>query len=206
MLICIEGIDGSGKSTLAKQLAESLRKEGRIVVLTKEPGGSVLGKQLRTILQTQPMPINPVSEFLLFAADRAQHVKEVIKPALAQGAIVITDRMGDSSLVYQGYGRGIDKENIKMVNAWAMQGITPDLTLYVNIDSATASKRILQRGSLSAFEKEQAEFVERLITGFNELYHNRKDVITLDGTQAPEQVTLTAGKALDQWINQKQQL
>ncbi|EKD48664.1 MAG: hypothetical protein ACD_64C00193G0003, partial [uncultured bacterium] len=84
MLICIEGIDGSGKSTLAKQLAALLQKDGRTVVLTKEPGGSALGKQLRTILQTQPVPINPISEFLLFAADRAQHVKEVIEPALAQ--------------------------------------------------------------------------------------------------------------------------
>ncbi len=205
MLICIEGIDGSGKSTLAKQLADSLQKDGHTVVLTKEPGGSALGKQLREILQIQPVPINPISEFLLFAADRAQHVTEVIKPALAQGAIVITDRMEDSSLVYQGYGRGIDKEKIKEVNSWAMQGITPDITLYVAIDSATAAARIQQRTSLSAFEKEQIDFVERLIFGFTEIYRNKKNVITLDGTQAPEQVTRNARKALDSWINSPQQ-
>ncbi len=205
MLICIEGIDGSGKSTLANQLANSLQKYGHTVLLTKEPGGSALGKQLREILQTQLVPINPISEFLLFAADRAQHVTEVIKPALAQGAIVITDRMGDSSLVYQGYGRGIDKDKIKLVNEWAMQGITPDVTLYVAIDSATAAKRIQQRASLSAFEKEQIDFVERLITGFTEIYRNRKNVITLDGTQTPEQVTRNARKALDSWIKHRQQ-
>ncbi|HLE76609.1 MAG TPA: dTMP kinase, partial [Gammaproteobacteria bacterium] len=205
MLICIEGIDGSGKSTLAKQLAALLQKDGRTVVLTKEPGGSALGKQLRTILQTQPVPINPISEFLLFAADRAQHVKEVIKPALAQGAIVITDRMGDSSLVYQGYGRGIDTTMIQTVNAWALQGIAPDLTLYVKIDGTTAAQRIKKRGALSAFEKEQNDFTERLIAGFNELYRNRTDVITLDGTQSPEQVATLAGKALDQWITQMHQ-
>ncbi len=202
MLICIEGIDGSGKSTLAQRLAQLLQKSGKTVLLTKEPGGSALGKQLRTILQTQPMPINPVSEFLLFAADRAQHVQEVIKPALAQGTIVITDRMGDSSLVYQGYGRGIDKQMIKQVNAWALQGITPDLTLYVKIDGTTAAQRVQNRGALSAFEKEQKEFVDRLITGFNELYQDRTDVITLDGTQTPDNVILTAGKALSQWMNQ----
>ncbi len=204
MLICIEGIDGSGKSTLAKQLADSLQKDGHTILLTKEPGGSALGKQLREILQKQPVPINPISEFLLFAADRAQHVTEVIKPALAQGAIVITDRMGDSSLVYQGYGRGIDKEKIKQVNAWAMQGITPDITLYVSIDSTTAAQRIQQRASLSAFEKEQIDFVERLITGFTEIYRNRKNVITLDGTQTPEQVMSNARKALDSWIKPRQ--
>lgn len=202
MLICIEGIDGSGKSTLAQRLAQLLQNEGHIVVLTKEPGGSALGKQLRTILQTQPMPINPISEFLLFAADRAQHVQEVIKPALAQGAIVITDRMGDSSLVYQGYGRGIDTAMIKKVNEWALQGITPDLTLYVKIDGVTAAQRIQKRGTLSAFEKEQKEFVDRLITGFNELYRDRSDVIILDGTQTPDNITLTAGKAISEWMNQ----
>ena len=200
MLICIEGIDGSGKSTLAKQLAASLTKEGRQVVLTKEPGGSQLGRQLRPILQTQPMPINPISEFLLFAADRAQHVVEVIKPALAAGKIVITDRMGDSSVVYQGYGRGIDIKAIKQVNAWALQGIKPDVTLYVSIDSATAAMRIQQRTALTAFEKEQVDFVERLIAGFTELYHARTDVITIDGMQSPEKVTLSARKALTQWL------
>jgi dTMP kinase len=202
MLICIEGIDGSGKSTLAQRLKLFLQQNGNTVLLTKEPGGSALGKQLRSILQTQPMPISPISEFLLFAADRAQHVQEVIKPAIAQGTVVITDRMGDSSLVYQGYGRGIDKQMITMVNEWALQGITPDLTLYVKIDGTTAAQRVHKRGELSAFEREQADFADRLISGFNELYHDRADVITLDGTQSPDDIILTAGKAVSQWMNQ----
>src|SRR3972149_5899470 len=124
MLITLEGIDGSGKSTLAKKMADTLHN----VVLTKEPGGSALGKKLREILQMQPVPITPIAEFLLFAADRAQHFDEVVIPALEQNKIVISDRMADSSLVYQGYGRGINMENIKLVNKWVMQDITPDIT------------------------------------------------------------------------------
>lgn len=200
MLIAIEGIDGSGKSTLAKNLSTALQASGQEIVLTKEPGGSALGKQLRAILQTQPVPINSISEYLLFAADRAQHVKEVIQPALNRGAIVITDRMADSSLVYQGYGRGINKEHIKLVNSWALQGITPDLTLYVSIDRQTAVQRLSHRTQLTAFEKEQADFMERLILGFNELYQNRNDVIILDGTESPEQLTQKATSEVLQWL------
>ncbi len=200
MLICIEGIDGSGKSTLAKTLKSPLEEKGYEVVLSKEPGGSVLGKHLRELLQMQPVPINSISEFLLYASDRAQHITEIVKPALLRGAIVITDRMADSSLVYQGYGRGINKERIRMVNEWALQGIKPSLTLYVAIDSETSTQRLKNRKNLSVFDKEKKEFVERLIQGFNELYENRKDVITLDGTLPPEQLSSEARKAIDQWL------
>ena len=130
LLITIEGIDGSGKSTLAKNLTTYLQREYE-TVLTKEPGGSALGKQLRTLLQTQPVPITPLAEYLLFAADRAQHFHEVIIPNLKKGRIIISDRMADSSIVYQGYGRGLDREKIKYVNQWAMQGVQPDITFYV---------------------------------------------------------------------------
>ncbi len=201
-LICIEGIDGSGKSTLAKQLAQHLKNAGHDVLLTKEPGGSALGKQLRTILQTQPVPITPVAEYLLFAADRAQHVVDVVKPALERGAIVISDRMADSSLVYQGYGRGIDKNMIAQVNAWALQGIEPDLTLYVKIDAATAALRVKSRNTLTAFEKEQRDFVERLIQGFNELYQTKQNVITIDGSGTLSEVDSYAQKAVERWIAQ----
>ncbi len=200
MLICLEGIDGSGKSTLAKQLKKSLEEDGYEVVLTKEPGGSQLGKRLRELLQMQPVPINPISEFLLYAADRVQHVKEIVMPALEKGAIVITDRMADSSLVYQGYGRGIDKEKIMMVNDWALQGIKPDHTLYVAINSDTAAQRLKDRKNLSVFDKEKRDFVERLIHGFTELYKDRDDVVTLDGTAPPQELAKKARKVINQWL------
>lgn len=204
ILICIEGIDGSGKSTLAKKLADSLQQNGFDVILTKEPGGSKLGKQLRSILQDRPTPITPVAEYLLFAADRAQHMHDLVKPALEKGMIVISDRMSDSSIVYQGYGRGVDKNMIRTVNEWALQGILPDLTLYVTIDAVTAAERMNQRSRLTAFEQEQKAFVQRLIAGFNELYRNKKNVITIDGSLPIEQVSTKAEKAVNAWLTQQQ--
>ncbi len=201
LLICIEGIDGSGKSTLARMLHESLLHKGYSVVLTKEPGGSALGKTLRTILQEQPVAINPISEFLLFAADRAQHITQIVKPALSKGYIVISDRMADSSLVYQGYGRGINKEHVKAVNSWVLQGIKPNVTIYVRIDQETAEQRISARGTRSAFEKEQASFVSRLIEGFDTIYHNQQDVIHIDGSQSVESVLHATLIGLAPWLN-----
>lgn len=199
MLIVIEGIDGSGKSTLAKKLANALELENKKVLLTREPGGSQLGKSLRKILQTQPIPICPVSEFLLFAADRAQHFNDVVMPALAQNNTVISDRMGDSSLVYQGFARGIDKEKIKMVNEWAMQKIQPMLTIYLKISREQAARRLQDRTQLTAFEKEKETFVDKLIHGFDTLYHNRTDVLILDATQSPETIAHNALKAIHEW-------
>ncbi len=203
LLITIEGIDGSGKSTLAKNLTTYLQHEYE-TVLTKEPGGSALGKQLRTLLQTQPVPITPLAEYLLFAADRAQHFHEVIIPNLKKGNIIISDRMADSSIVYQGYGRGLDREKIKYVNQWAMQGIQPDITFYVRITPQQAMERIQQRNiHLTVFEQEQKEFTERLVTGFDTIFATRTNVITLDGMHTPEQLTEQAFITVQSWIKKQ---
>lgn len=204
MLIVIEGIDGSGKSTLAQGLTNALNQNNIPILLTKEPGGSKLGKKLREIVQHQPVPITPVAEFLLFAADRAQHFQEVIIPALQENKIVISDRMGDSSVVYQGYGRGIDIDMINKVNEWAMQGIKPNLIFYLKISPEIAMERLKQRKKLSAFEQEQETFTKKLIHGFDEHFRNKKNVITLDGNQSPEQVTNQAVKAIESWRNHNQ--
>jgi len=171
ILIAIEGIDGSGKSTLARGLSEQLAQLNISTVLTREPGGSPLGKHLRTLLQHPEININPTAEFLLFAADRAQHFTQIIIPALNNKQLVISDRLSDSSLVYQGFGKGVDQQMIRSVNQWAMQGIKPDLTIYLHIDAQTAMERIHARGkALTAFEKEPIEFTQKLIDGFSSLY------------------------------------
>lgn len=132
LLIAVEGIDGSGKSTLAHHLFTWLSKQCTTTVIkTREPGGSPLGAHLRTIIQESNISLSHKAEFLLFAADRAQHFQEIIIPHLNQGHVVISDRLADSSVVYQGYGRGLDIAMIKSINSWAMNNRTADLTLFV---------------------------------------------------------------------------
>jgi len=171
-LIAIEGIDGSGKSTLAQHLYTALKEKYLYsnVLLTKEPGDTEAGKKIREIVvQAQEKPLNPVAEFLLFAADRAEHFDKVIKPALNTNSIIISDRLADSSLAYQGYGKGIDKDNIRKINRWAMQDITPDLTIFVNVPVEIAIERIQKRNeAFSVFEK--APFLKDVERGFKEMY------------------------------------
>ncbi len=203
ILIAIEGIDGSGKSTLAKNLYSSLVAQKHSVLLTKEPGGTQLGQELRTLVQEKKYPICSQAEFLLFATDRAQHFHEIIIPNLQAKKIVLSDRMSDSSLVYQGYGRGLDIKTINTVNNWVMQGIKPDITIYVKVTSDLAMKRILARNAaLTSFEKEKQDFIERLVQGFDALYENRSDVIIIDGTLSPDEVNQHALTKLQTWINQ----
>jgi len=201
ILIAIEGIDGSGKSTLAHNLYNKLSQEHIPAILTREPGATPLGKQLRSLLHKRPFDICPKAEYLLFAADRAQHIQQVIVPALKEHNIVISDRMGDSSVVYQGYTRGLGIEMIKKINSWAMNNIHPNLTFYVQLSVNQAVERIKQRNeALTSFEKEGTEFLQSLVDGFNDLYKDRSDVIILDGTQSPEQLTEQAYSSLISWI------
>lgn len=188
-LITLEGIDGSGKSTLAQGIYRTLQADNIPTLLTKEPGGSPLGKTIRTILHDRPCAITPEAEFLLFAADRAQHFSEIILPALANNMIVISDRMADSSLAYQGYGRGVNKEMIRVINRWAMQGKEPDLTLFVRVPVEEALRRTRSRGEkLTSFEQEKSEFFERISHGFEEMFQELPRVFIVDGLQSPEKM------------------
>ncbi len=202
-LITIEGIDGSGKSSVAQGLVKCLEERGRTVLLTKEPGGTELGSTLRTILHTQKDRVGDVAEFLLFAADRAQHFEQIIIPALTQGTVVISDRMADSSLAYQGYGRGIDRDMIKRVNAWAMQQIEPDIVLYLRVDPAQACKRVRARHqALTSFEREGVDFWQRVSSGYEEIFAARQNVITLDARLPLAAVCKQACDSVVEYLNQ----
>lgn len=201
VLISFEGIDGSGKTSLIANAHQHLMQEKFPVLMTKEPGGSALGKQLRILLQEQPVPITSKAEFLLFAADRAQHFTEVIIPNLDNKKIILSDRLADSSVVYQGYGRGLDIKTINNINAWVMDGIQPDLTFYVRINAQTAFERIRSRNEqLTAFEQEKTEFFNKLIDGFDTLLCKRESVITLDGTQAQEALLILTISHINDWL------
>jgi dTMP kinase len=157
MFITLEGMEGAGKSTLAQGLVKELQSRGFAARLTREPGGSELGKTLRALLLGTGGRITPRAELFMFLADRAQHVAEVIRPALAAGEIVICDRYIDSTLVYQGQGRKLDTTEtfLRELNNLAVDGLWPDLTFVLDVDAAIGLGR--SRGRLGAQGKADAE-------------------------------------------------
>lgn len=205
ILIALEGIDGSGKSTLAQNIFTTLQEQGFDITLTKEPGASELGKEVRKLIQTQIISLTPKAEYLLFAADRAQHFADLIIPALAQNKLIISDRMSDSSLAYQGYGNGLDLDMIHLLNQWTMNSIKPDLTIFVRIPVEIALERAKKRGALSVYEKRE-NFLHRVADGFENIYKNRNDVIIVNGDQSSEQLNTQVCTAIEQWIQAKNYL
>ena len=163
-LIAFEGTEGAGKSSQLQRAAETLRGEGRGVAITAEPGSTALGHQLRELLlQGAATPV-PLAELFLYLADRAQHVAEVIEPALAEGSIVLTDRFSASTLAYQGYGRGLDLVSITRADAWARTDLQPHLTLLFDVPVRVGLQRA--RGH-DRFHAEVEAFHERVRQGFH---------------------------------------
>ncbi|HEV2764119.1 MAG TPA: dTMP kinase [Pyrinomonadaceae bacterium] len=164
--ITFEGIDGSGKSTQLRMLASELRLRGREVVATREPGGTPLGTRLREAVLDAQEHVDPLAELLLFAADRAQHVRTLVRPALDTGHIVLSDRYADSTVAFQGAGREFPPEVIRQVVALATEGLQPHLTLVFDIsvaESAERSKRRARHGeSLDRIDAEEAAFHARV--------------------------------------------
>ncbi len=173
MFITLEGGEGVGKTTQQALLVERLRQEGYACLCTREPGGTALGKTLRELL-LHGDPFSPLAELLLYAADRAEHVSKVIAPALAAGQVVVCDRFTDSTLAYQGYGRGLDLEKIRQLNHLATGGLQPHLTLWLDLPPEVGLARSRQRrvaitGSCDKLEQEHLEFHRRVYQGFQAL-------------------------------------
>ena len=186
MFVSFEGVDGSGKSTQARLLAERLRADGRDVVLTREPGGTALGEAVRGLV-LHGEDVAPWAEAALFAAARAQLVDEVIRPALARGADVVSDRYLDSSLAYQGLARGLGIERVLELNLLVTSGILPDRTFLVLVPPEQAAAR---RGEEpDRIEREGAGFVEEVDQAYRELarvFGQRVQVV--DGTRNAEDI------------------
>jgi dTMP kinase len=165
LFITLEGVDGVGKTTQQTLLAERLRQVGYDCLCTHEPGGTELGRLLRDLLLHKD-PLDPLVELLLFAADRAEHVSKVIAPALAAGQVVVCDRFTDSTLAYQGYGRGLDLDQIRQLNHLATGGLQPHLTLWLNLPLEVGLAR---SGLADRLEQERLEFHHRVHQGFQTL-------------------------------------
>jgi len=163
-LITIEGIDGAGKSTQVDLLAAHLGARGHHVVATREPGATPLGHELRRLLLQSEIALEPFAELLLFLADRVEHVRRVIAPALAAGAIVLCDRFSDSTIAYQGYGREADVARVRRWDEESRAGITPDLTLLLDCPVAVASAR--RRHATDRYQSLDPAFHQRVRDGF----------------------------------------
>jgi len=189
MFITFEGVEGAGKTTQIARLTARLRAEGRQDVLTtREPGDGPLGAELRRLALHPPMGIvvEPRAELLIMLADRAQHVGQVIRPHLENGGLVICDRYADSSIAYQGYGRGLDIDEILRLNHYAMSGLVPDLTILLDLDPAIGLARQNER---NVMEAESLTFHARIRAGFLALAEAMPDRwLVLDASRSPEAV------------------
>lgn len=181
LFITFEGGEGSGKSTQLRLLATYLRTRGEEVVETRDPGGTAIGKEIRTLLLSRESgAMSAVAELLLYEASRAQLVREVIKPALARGAVVACDRFTDSTVAYQGFGRGLDLDLIRRLNRLAADGLTPDLTILLDLDPGLGLGRSGRSGRSDAVSRDRIEaeplaFHERVRTGYLEAARREPD-------------------------------
>ena len=162
--ITFEGIDGAGKSTHIAPLAADLRAAGRIVQVTREPGGTPLAERLREVLLHAPM--DPLTEALLVFAARRDHVQQVIRPALSRGEVVLCDRFSDATFAYQGAGRGFDLGVLESLETWVHADLQPDLTLWFDVDAQQAAERLSSARIPDRFEQQDAAFFERVRGGY----------------------------------------
>jgi dTMP kinase len=195
VFITLEGVEGSGKTTQTALVAEALRAAGHRVTVTREPGGTRAGEAIRAIFLDPAVSLHAAAELLLVLADRAQHVREKLKPALAAGEIVLSDRYSDSTVAYQGYGRGLDLKLLDELNRLATDGTRPDLTIVLDLAVETGLERTRARvrGDVRGpdrFEGEQVEFHRRVREGFLTIAREQPGrVRTLDATAPVAEIT-----------------
>ena len=193
--ITFEGVDGAGKSTHLAWFAEALRKRGKEVLVTREPGGTPLGEGLRDILLNQSM--HAETETLLMFAARFEHIEQVIKPALQRGTWVVSDRFSDASFAYQGGGRGVKVEKLEQLECWVHENFQPDLTLLFDLPIEVARQRLSKNITLDRFEQEKDSFFEKVRHAYLERRKKHPDrFVLIDAAQTPDQVKANLEKAI----------
>lgn len=196
LFITFEGTDGCGKTTQIELLKRYLEEKGYKVVLTREPGAKGLGEKLREILLNYDGDVSSNCESFLFLADRAQHIDMLIKPAIERGEVVLCDRHTDSTVAYQGYGRGLDLNQIKMLNDIATNGVKPDMTFVFDIDIETAQERVGK--TKDRMESAGIEFFKRVRQGYLEIAKSEPErVKVLDATQTIDDISSQVKEYID---------
>ncbi len=210
MFITFEGIEGTGKTTQISRLKERFEADGRQVLLTREPGGSRVGQELRRLLLTMDsVDLTGETELFLYLADRAQHIHEVIRPALESGRVVISDRFADSTVAYQGYGRGLDPKLLQRFNEVAVGDFRPDLTILLDIEPEVGLKRAMMRNlreqkvrEEGRFEAEALPFHLKVREGYLTLAMlNRDRIRIVDASQSMDQVAADIAAAVDGFLD-----
>jgi dTMP kinase len=195
--VTFEGIEGTGKTTQLERLAGRLRRAGADVVVTREPGGTALGRELRTLLlRPATEPMSPLAELLLYVTDRAQHLTEVVEPALERGAVVLCDRYKEATLAYQGYGRGLGVDRVHDLHRHPPLDRVPDRTVVLELDPAESVARATQRNeeknvaaTEGRFEQERLEFHRRVLAGYRALAaDDAKRIRIVDASGDPDEV------------------
>lgn len=209
VFITFEGIEGSGKSTQISRLLQYLMNSGRPTTLTREPGGTPIGDQVRKILlDPANRLLDPTAELLLYAASRAQHLREVIRPALDAGRVVLCDRFSDATLAYQGHGRGLSIDTIRELDTIVTAGLRPRLTILLDIDAATGVGRARGRNTIQGlhgearFENEEIAFHNRVRDGYLDLAKEDPGRIRIvDAARTPEAIQEDVRKIVDEALD-----
>ncbi len=202
MFISFEGIDGVGKSTQIRLADEYLRARGKDVLCTLEPGGTELGQEIRNLLLHRKGDVDPRAEALLYAADRAHHVATVVRPALANSSVVISDRYFDSSVAYQGAGRKLSAKEIRDISLWAVDGLLPDLTVLLDLEPTKAAERRNNTGQeADRLEREKIDFFEAVRNEFLKLAEAEPNrFLVVDANQSPSEIFGHISKKLDELL------
>ncbi len=189
LFIVLEGPDGSGKSTMAEKIGEYYKKAGREIIFTREPGGTKISEQIRSIiLDNNNSEMAYTTEALLYAASRAQHVAEFIKPNLEEGKVVISERYVYSSIVYQGIGRNLGIQKVREINDFAIDGLKPDLVLFFDIDPEKALNRKLSQGESDRLENEKLEFHKNVYEGYKNIMEYYDEIISIDADKNADEL------------------
>ena len=202
LFITLEGVEGTGKSTISRKLVKDLSDLNIPVIATREPGGSTIGKTIRSLLLDPTLPaLEPRAEALLFAADRAQHVAELIFPALTEGKVVLCDRYLDSSVAYQGKARGLGMDAVKDISLWGTQGCLPDLTFLIDIDPEVSLTR-KSAEEVNRMEQQEIQFHQTVRAGLLEMAELEPErFVVIDGTLNLDEVySLVYEVILSRWL------